>query len=134
MLADGTRARPTILVIDDSPDFRNLLREVLTLEGFQVAEAADGREGLRLFGMVRPDVVLLDMIMPEKDGIETLREILRRQPDARVITFSGRAGASDHNDAAQVLGAKRGFMKPFQIEHLLDEIRLQLAAGNPARV
>jgi len=134
MPGNATHVRPIVLVIDDSPDFRNLLRETLALEEYEIVEAADGREGLRLFDRSRPDVVLLDMIMPEKDGIETLREILRRQPGARVITFSGRAGASDHNDAAAVLGAKRGFMKPFRIEDLLHEIHVQLADGNPARL
>jgi CheY-like chemotaxis protein len=69
--------RPVILVIDDSAEFRNLLREALTREGYDVVEAADGQEGLRLFDECRPDLVLLDIIMPEKDGIETLREMLR---------------------------------------------------------
>jgi len=66
-------ADKTILIIDDSADLRALLREALTLEGYRVLEAADGGEGVRLYLEARPDLVLLDIIMPEKDGIETLR-------------------------------------------------------------
>jgi DNA-binding response OmpR family regulator len=124
--------RPLILLIDDSPDFRNLLRVVLSLEGYEVVEAADGRDGLRLFDERRPDLVLLDIIMPEQDGIETLREILRRRRDATVFTFSGRAGASDQNEAALLLGARRGFTKPFRVSDLLDAIRPHLADENSA--
>jgi CheY-like chemotaxis protein len=123
VLADATRTRPVILVIDDSPDVRNLLREALQLEGYQVVEAADGVEGLRLFESEQPDLVLLDIIMPEKDGIEALREILQRDPEARVITISGRDGAQVHNEAAEILGAVASFEKPFRAEDLLEAVR-----------
>lgn len=116
----------TILVIDDSPDFRNLLREALKLEGYNVVEASDGREGIRLFRDNRPALVLLDMIMPEKEGIETLREILTIDSEAVVFTFSGLPGADAHNETALVLGARKGFSKPFRMAGLLEAIRSEL--------
>ena len=134
MPSDGSHGRPVVLLIDDSPDFRNLLRVALALEQYEVVEASDGQEGLRLFEYCQPGLVLLDIVMPEKDGIETLREILRRKPDARVITFSGRSGAEEHSQVALMLGARRAFTKPFPVADLLEEVRCQLGDMVPAGV
>ena len=63
------------------------------------------------------------MIMPEKDGIETIREILKIDPGARVITLSGKPGAGEHNGAAEILGAVASLRKPFMVDDLLRAVR-----------
>lgn len=110
--------RIVILVVDDSPDFRNLLREALELAGYRVLEARNGQEGTRLFRNLRPNLVLLDMLMPEKDGIETFRDIIEADLQAQVITLSGNAGAGDHNGAAKALGVVGSLERPFLVEEL----------------
>ena len=117
----------TILVIDDSAPVRHLIREALALEGYRVLEAADGDAGVRSYGDARPDLVLLDMILPGKGGAETLREILAIDPGAAVFTLSGEEGAGSDDEAAVTLGARRGFLKPFKMEDLLAAIREQIS-------
>lgn len=68
-------------------------------------------------------LVLLDIIMPEKDGIETLREILALDQDARVITFSSREGAGEHSETAMILGAVASLRKPFSVTDLFHAIQ-----------
>jgi len=120
-----TGARP-ILLIDDSADVRSVLRVGLESEGYFVIEAADGRESVRLYREHRPALVLVDIVMPEKDGIETVREILAIDTDAVIFTMTGKDGAEDHNEVASMLGARRGFRKPIRIDDLLAGIRLHL--------
>ena len=112
-----------ILLIDDSPDVRSVLRVALESEGYFVLEAADGREGVRLYREHRPALVLVDIVMPEKDGIETVKEILAIDPDAVIFTMTGKDGAEDHNEVARMLGARRGFRKPMQIGMLLETLQ-----------
>ena len=109
----------SILLVDDSAD----VRVALESEGYSVLEAADGREGVRLYREHRPALVLVDIVMPEKDGIETVREILAIDPAAVIFTMSGKDGAEDHNEVARMLGARRGFRKPVSVESLLAAIR-----------
>jgi DNA-binding response OmpR family regulator len=78
-----------ILLIDDSATVREVLRLALEFEGYGVIEAADGREGVALFRVHRPAVTIVGIIMPETDGIETVREILAIDPAALVFTMSG---------------------------------------------
>lgn len=119
---------PLILLVDDSSEFRATVRVALEAEGWEVLEAVDGREAIRLFRRTRPDLVLLDMIMPEKDGIETLRELLAMDRTAVVFTFSGRLGGADYGAAASILGARRGFSKPFRVAELVEAIRQELSS------
>ena len=93
----------TILLIDDSPDFRNLLREALHLEGYRVVGARDGREGVLLFWEYRPDLGLLDMMMPEKDGVETLRDT--SSPSTPAWSSSPSAAASSGLTTTKLLNS-----------------------------
>ncbi|MGH9870523.1 MAG: response regulator [Candidatus Polarisedimenticolia bacterium] len=77
----------TILIIDDSRHVREVLRLALESEGYGVLEAPDGREGGRLYREHRPALVIVDIIMPEKDGIETVRTILAIDPAAVIFTM-----------------------------------------------
>jgi CheY-like chemotaxis protein len=109
-----------ILLIDDSASVREVLRVALESEGYRVLEAADGGEGVRLYREHRPALVIVDIVMPEKDGLETVREILAIDPEAIVFTMSGRD--EDYLETARLLGARRGFAKPIQVETLLSAV------------
>ena len=114
-------AEAKVLVIDDSPDVRKVLRVALESEGYSVLEAADGREGARLYREHRPALVIADIVMPEKDGLETVREILAIDPAAVIFTMSGRD--QDYQYVAGMLGAKRAFRKPVKVDELLRALR-----------
>jgi CheY-like chemotaxis protein len=107
----------SILLIDDSAPVREVLRLALESEGYAVLEAADGREGMAMFREHRPAVTIVDIIMPEMDGIETVREILAIDPGAIVFTMSG--ADDDYQEVARMLGARRGFRKPVILEELM---------------
>jgi DNA-binding response OmpR family regulator len=115
-----------ILLIDDSASVREVLRLSLESEGYQVLEAADGREGVRLFREHRPAVTIVDIVMPEKDGLETVKEILAIDPAAVIFTMSGRDTGGDFQAVARQLGAKRGFEKPLRMDELIGAVRLHL--------
>jgi CheY-like chemotaxis protein len=104
-----------ILVIDDDSLVRDTLVRVLERRGYQVLVASDGLRGLSMFRSEQPDLVITDIIMPEKEGIETIREIRGECPDAKIIAISGgaRIGNMDFLDFAGKLGASEIIPKPF---------------------
>ena len=81
---------PRVLVVDDEAAIRDIVRRYLTAEGFEVAEAADGREALDRLRALEPDLVVLDVVMPGMDGLEVLRR-LRASSDVYVIMLTARA-------------------------------------------
>ncbi len=114
-----------VLIIDDDPDQRKTLRLCLQMHGYAVEEAANGRLGLELQRRRPCDVVVTDLFMPEKDGIETIPELRLEYPSVPIIAVSGvtsRTGA-DFLRVAEELGAERTFRKPFATEELIDTIR-----------
>jgi DNA-binding response OmpR family regulator len=119
----------SILLINDSSPVREVLRIALESEGYRVLEAADGREGVALFREHRPAVTIVDIVMPEKEGIETVREILAIDPAAVVFTMSG--ADDDYQEVARMLGARRGFRKPVRITDMLAAVREVLPAPVP---
>lgn len=116
-----------ILVIDDNMEFRTLLRAVLEEDGHRVIEAADGEQGLALFQSQRPSLVMTDLVMPNKEGIETLMAIRRLDPSARVIAISGDEVVLRGRtlEIAKVLGAVQIMSKPCPVA----EIRRVVAAA-----
>lgn len=122
-----------ILVIDDDPMVRDTLRLILTAAGHQFALAFDGKAGLKAFGQLNPDLVITDILMPEKEGIETIGELRQMAAQVPIIAVSGggRVGNMDFLAAAQHFGADRSFSKPFEPEHILDAVSelLQRAAA-----
>ena len=120
---------PRVLVIDDDEQLRALLHEILERAGFEVMEAAHGAEGLRLYRAQPADLVITDLIMPEKEGVETILELRRDFPNARVIAMSGggRQAGRDYLRMAEQLGAKRTVSKPFSRQQILDAVRDLLA-------
>ena len=105
-----------VLVIDDDPVARMTLRAILEDEGYSVTCAEDGRRGLEAFRKLSPDLVVTDIIMPEKEGIETIRELQSIWPEGPIIAISGggRTGNTDYLRLARGMGANAVLMKPFE--------------------
>jgi DNA-binding NtrC family response regulator len=110
-----------ILVIDDDVVVRETIAEILADGGHQVVSAEDGRRGLRAFRAERPDLVITDIIMPEKEGIQTIMEMRAERPDAKIIAISGggRIGNTDFLKIARQIGAADVIAKPFDPDDFL---------------
>ena len=114
-----------ILVIDDDYFVRYTLARILRGNGYDVVTAADGEQGMSVFRSAAPDLVITDIIMPNQEGIETIRHMRRERPDARIIAISGggRIGTLDVLEIAQKLGADEVMHKPFDAAQLLSQVR-----------
>ena len=118
-----------ILVIDDEQQMRLLLTRMLTREWHEVFIAQDGEEGVQSFHQFKPDLIITEIVMPNKDGIEVIMELLKVNPDLPIIAISGgrRALTASFNlDSAAMLGAKGVLQKPFTHEQLLEVIESAL--------
>lgn len=122
---------PTILIIDDDESLRDALRRTLHKEGYTIMEASEGRGGLKQLDRSPVDLILLDMFMPDKDGLETIGELRRTHPEIRIIAMSGGGfkGTVDVLPVAKKLGARRTLSKPFTRELLLEAVREELSLG-----
>lgn len=109
-----------ILVIDDEEDIRMTVTMALESMGHEVTEAIDGTDGLRRFGVEQNDLVITDLLMPDKEGIETILELRKIRPDIKIIVMSGggRINAQHVLEAAKRLGANIALKKPFSIAEL----------------
>lgn len=118
-----------ILITDDNDQLRDALTDYLSYEGYEVLSAKNGVEGSRILEQHEIDLVITDMVMPDKDGMEMIRDARRSYPDLKVIAISGggRIHANDYLDTARLLGAIKTFSKPIDIVELTDTLR-QLAA------
>jgi DNA-binding response OmpR family regulator len=107
-------APPKILLIDDDLVVRTAMVQFLADLGYQVVVADDGERGLRLFRSEKPDLVITDIIMPEKEGIQTIVEMRREQPSTKIIAISGggRIGNADFLKVARSMGANDVIAKP----------------------
>ena len=110
--------RGKILVVDDEEDVRRLLTESLRREGFQVAAAGSGREALALVQEEPPDLIILDLVMPEMDGIETLRRLRERGVAAKVVVLTA-YGTAQQVREAMALGVGEFIGKPFDLDRLI---------------
>jgi len=111
---------PKILLVDDDDSFRKMLRLTLTKMGYDVVEARDGKEALVLHHQLSPDLVLTDLIMPEKEGLETIEELRRVYPGIKIIAMSGggRLSATNYLKVAKLMGADRILAKPFSNDEM----------------
>lgn len=116
---------PRILIIDDDPQVRGFLRHLLIREGYDVDEAADGTEGLKHFSAEPSNIVITDIIMPDREGIEVITELRRMNPKLSIIAISGggRIGPESYLPLAKEFGAARTFAKPLDKNELLDAVR-----------
>lgn len=117
----------TVLVTDDAAFMRLMLRDILTKNGYIVcAEAVNGKDMLDKFETEKPDIVTLDITMPEMDGITALKELKSKHPDARVVMCSAMGQQAMVIESIQA-GAKDFIVKPFQPDKVI--ISLQKALG-----
>ncbi len=121
-----------ILIIDDDVQFCQMLRQMLERAGYEVVEASNGKEGIKLFREAPTDLVITDIIMPEKEGIETIIELKREFTNVKIIAISGggHLEASGYLNSTKYLKVARTFEKPFNREELLEAIQELL--GNVA--
>lgn len=112
----------SILVIDDEPGLRALLKEILVRQGYQVYEAKDGIAGLEQFYCVQPDLVLVDVSMPGRDGFAVLKEIRRHDSVVGVLMVSA-LKQTQLITSALANGADGYLNKPFQLSELLKEVQ-----------
>lgn len=115
----------SVLVVEDVPEVRKAIADCLRREGHVIHCASDGREGLRLMASVPLDLVITDILMPEKDGLEILAEARQKYPPPPVIAVSGGGYLADKRSclkAAKALGAAATIEKPFTREELLGAV------------
>jgi CheY-like chemotaxis protein len=119
-----------VLVIDDDELVREALRAVLESGGYEVLSAADGDEGIRVFEAEHTAIIITDIVMPNREGIETIGELRRIAPDAKIVAISGggQRGSTDYLRAAELLGADRTLRKPFTSEEILAVTKELLAS------
>ena len=118
-----------ILLIDDDPDALRTTEILLSHLGYLVETARNGREGLRKFRAKTPDMVLTDIIMPDTEGIETIMELRRLQPNMKIVAMSGGGlmNKSSLLDITLRLGANQTLAKPFDAQQLAHVVERALA-------
>lgn len=121
-----------ILLVDDDKDVRDVLHSILESSGYDVTAAADGSQAVELFSQGEFDIVITDLIMPVKDGLETITEILEIRPGTKIIAMSGggRQGNVDFLENAKSLGVSRTFNKPFNLRDLIEGIEELAPSGD----
>jgi DNA-binding NtrC family response regulator len=121
-----------ILVIDDDAIVRKTIVQLLEDDGYQVVSTDDGRRGMALFRSAQPDLVITDIFMPEQEGIQTISEMRKAKPEAKIIVMSGggHMGNADFLKIALALGAIVAIPKPFDPDKLSTIVKGCLA-GRP---
>ncbi|MGO0121721.1 response regulator [Desulfothermobacter acidiphilus] len=116
-----------VLVVDDAAFMRMMIKNILTKNGYEVVgEAANGREAVELYQQLKPDVVTMDITMPEVDGIEGVKAIKAVDPNAKIVMVSAMGQQAMVMEAIQA-GAKDFIVKPFQQERILQALERVLA-------
>src|SRR5690625_4957074 len=111
-----------VLIVDDAAFMRMMIKDILDKNGFEVVgEAQDGQQAVEKYNELKPDLVTMDITMPEKDGITALRETKETDPDATIIMCSAMGQQSMVIDAIQA-GAKDFIVKPFQADRVIEAI------------
>jgi DNA-binding response OmpR family regulator len=130
----GSGGGATILVIDDDPLVLHTIERILQRHGYRVCLAADGSEGLNTFRCAQPDLVITDVVMPVKNGLDTIRVLKSWSPSAKIIAISGGNPASkgDLLAAALAIGASAAMAKPFAPDELLSMVSANLRGSELA--
>jgi len=113
-----------ILVLDDEPSILLMIKKMLEKAGYEVSVALNGKEGMKLFEKDRHDLVITDIIMPEKEGLETIFELRRLYPQLKIIAISGggRISPDGYLPGAKLLGADMVFPKPLVQKDFLNAV------------
>ncbi|MGH9846650.1 MAG: response regulator transcription factor [Blastocatellia bacterium] len=120
---------PSILVVDDEDQIRHLIRETLEQSGYHVTEARDGKEALQQCRLAPADLVIMDILMPDQDGLETTATLRQEFPNVKIVAITGGSemiGILNFLDVAKMLGAHRALQKPFEMTTLLDTVEAEL--------
>ncbi|MBN1475715.1 response regulator [Candidatus Sumerlaeota bacterium] len=114
-----------ILIADDEREAREIIRKILERAGHGVTEASGGEEALRILRGGEVDLCILDILMPDKDGLEVIREVRKRMPDLRILAISGggRQGSALYLSVAEKTGMAKALPKPFSAERLLSVVQ-----------
>jgi CheY-like chemotaxis protein len=127
--------------MDDEADTRTLIEEILESAGHEVVLAADGAEGLRLYQSTPVDLAVVDLFMPNREGLETIKELKQQYPDFPIIAMSGDSAALPLLSIARRLGATEVLQKPFlpgelleAVKHLLQSKRRRTAKKRPGQL
>ena len=116
-----------ILVIEDEEMNREALRDMLEIAGHQTVWASNGVEGLRMFGRRSVDLVITDLMMPQKDGLETIQELRQADPEVKIIAIA--AGGYEILSRAKELGADAIIEKPFRMNVIVEAVEEVLQGG-----
>ncbi|MEX0912806.1 MAG: response regulator [Gemmatimonadota bacterium] len=117
-----TRSTSGVLICDDAPFMRRMIADILRGAGYPiVGEARDGVEAVEQYQALRPEIVTMDIVMPRLGGIDAVREIVRVDPDARIVMCSA-MGHQEVIDAALEAGARDFVVKPFQASSVLEAV------------
>jgi len=115
-----------ILIIDDEEQVRRLFQVALAEAGYRVLTAESGPHGLRLLQHQEVDLMLVDIFMPETDGLDLIPRLRATRPTSKIIAMSGGSWEWDYLDSAKQLGANDTLKKPFSLQVLLDAVSSQL--------
>ncbi len=114
-----------ILIVDDESQIRKMLRQMFEREGFEVSVASNGMQGIKAYRENPADLIITDIIMPVKEGVEMIMELKKDFPDAKIIAISGgrRIGPDEYLKIAERIGVNRTFKKPLEREELLKAVK-----------
>ncbi|MBU0730139.1 MAG: response regulator [Proteobacteria bacterium] len=114
-----------VLLIDDDPTMRGMIKLLLEFAGFEVIEADDGQQGIDKYRELQTELVITDMVMPNKTGLSMINDLLQEYPDAKIIAMSGGAAidADRYLTVADKLGVEHILKKPFTQKELFDAIQ-----------
>ena len=126
----------SILIADDEPGIRELAKRAFAAAGHPTFEAGNGHEAIKVMERAHIDLAVMDIIMPGKEGVETILEIKTRWPDCKVLAISGggRIAAQDFLDLARHVGADDTLRKPFKFNELVEMARKLLDAPKVAPI
>jgi len=115
----------TILIIDDEIDITTMLKRLFERKGYSVYTASDGNQGIEMFQKHAIDLVITDIIMPEKEGVEVIFELQKTNPECKIIAVSGGGylNPQDYLSTARELGVSATFSKPFDTQVLLSKVQ-----------
>lgn len=113
-----------ILIIDDDDRTRKLFRKILEREGYHITESSNGKMGIKMYREEPADLVITDIIMPEKEGIETIIDLRKEFPKVKIIAMSGggHIGAESYLEIAKKIGAAKTLAKPITNDELIETI------------
>ena len=117
-----TERQPRIMIVDDDGILRENIAEILSETGYEIHQATTGEEAVNLIALESFELIVTDIFMPDIDGIELIRKLLKRDNATRVLAMTGHSGDVDYLEVAEALGARHTLRKPFRSQELLDAV------------